>query len=536
VLSQIKGKQVPAISYIPSKAIIRQSCGCFPHSIAYVDSAIKYHIFNPVKPSAHLEIDQKKILDHTVRELESINIDNKILYEWLKKVLQSIISCINRGDYQDKELYRIITQLPILHTAVFDNEAFWYNIIRILYLDIVFVLQDNNAMKVLELIYQKAKLFLSELFQKPDPFQIMNEKEMVWRLHDSSNVLTTSFDLNQLLAEIADRLPYLGIKTGYISFYKDQVKQKSDYIWDIPQESKLLLMFDDDRHFSMTDGEIVFPTLELIPKKYFAFDKRFTFIIMPLFFKNEHFGFIILELGARVETIYDTLRGYISSSLKGALNFQKQIEVEELLTQKKEDLSLNLEKIQKAMGAFIQTMNSTMEVRDPYTANHQVRVSDLARKISTEMKLDHNTIESIRMAGVIHDLGKICVPAEILNKPGRLTVPEFDIIKSHPKIAYDIIKHIDFPWPIAEIILQHHERLDGSGYPQHLKNKKILLEAQILAVADTVEAMATHRPYRPALGIDKTLAEINKNKGILYNAEAVDACVRLFRGKGYTFR
>ncbi len=298
----------------------------------------------------------------------------------------------------------------------------------------------------------------------------------------------------------------------------------------------MLLAFYNNQYFLMREKNIFFPTLELIPKKYYPPGKRRTLIVMPLFFKEEQYGFIIFELGTKVEYIYEQLRAYISSSLKGTLIFKKQNEAEELLRQKKEDLSSNLEKMRKAMGAFIETMNSTMAVRDPYTANHQVRVADLARRIATEMELDPNIIESIRMAGVIHDMGKICVPAEILNKPGRLTAPEFDIIKSHPQIAYDILKHIDFPWPIAQIILQHHERLNGLGYPQHLKDKKILLEAKILAVADTVEAMATHRPYRPALGVNKALDEIMKNSGVLYNAEAVDACVTLFRKKKYKLK
>jgi HD-GYP domain-containing protein (c-di-GMP phosphodiesterase class II) len=298
----------------------------------------------------------------------------------------------------------------------------------------------------------------------------------------------------------------------------------------------LILASYNNQYVSIKDKKIIFPTLELVPKKYLPTYKRHTMVLMPLFFREEHFGFIIFELGPRVETIYETLRGYISSSLKGAFLFKQQNEAEELLRRQREDLSQNLKKMRKAMGGFIKTMNSTVEVRDPYTANHQVRVSDLARCIATEMKLDPNIIESIRMSAVIHDLGKIYVPAEILNKPGRLTAHEFNIIKSHPQVAFDILMHIDFPWPIAQIILQHHERLDGSGYPQRLKQKKILLEAKILAVADTVEAMSTHRPYRPALGIEKALAEIVKNKGVLYDAEVVDACVRLFRKKGYKFK
>ena len=133
------------------------------------------------------------------------------------------------------------------------------------------------------------------------------------------------------------------------------------------------------------------------------------------------------------------------------------------------------------------------------------------------------------MAGVIHDIGKMVVPAEILSKPGKITEHEFGIIKSHPEVGYNILKKIDFPWPIAQIVYQHHERMDGSGYPQGLLGKDILLEARIMAVADVVEAMASHRPYRPALGIDMALEEISKNRGVIYDPEAVDACLRIFK-------
>jgi PAS domain S-box-containing protein/putative nucleotidyltransferase with HDIG domain len=194
-----------------------------------------------------------------------------------------------------------------------------------------------------------------------------------------------------------------------------------------------------------------------------------------------------------------------------------------------------LEDLRKAMGATIQAITHVVETRDPYTAGHQKRVADLARTIATEMNLPHNRIEGIRMAGVIHDIGKISVPAEILAKPGKLTKKEFELIKDHPQTGYDILRDVEFPWPIATIILQHHEKIDGSGYPQGLKGEEICLEARILAVADVVEAIASHRPYRPAHGIDAALEEVEKNKGILYDAEVVEACLRLVREKQFAF-
>ena len=190
-------------------------------------------------------------------------------------------------------------------------------------------------------------------------------------------------------------------------------------------------------------------------------------------------------------------------------------------------------KLDKTLSAVIQTIALTVEMRDPYTAGHQHGVARLACAIAEEMGLPQEKINGMRVVGTIHDIGKICVPAEILSKPGRITEAEFSIIKEHPKTGYDILKGIDFPWPVALAVLQHHERLNGSGYPGRLSGDSIILEARVLAVSDVVEAMASHRPYRPALGIDKALEEISQKRGSLYDSTVVDACLKLFKEKGY---
>jgi PAS domain S-box-containing protein len=203
--------------------------------------------------------------------------------------------------------------------------------------------------------------------------------------------------------------------------------------------------------------------------------------------------------------------------------------MDEDITNQKE----SAERIKKALSATVQAITVTVETRDPYTAGHQRRVADVARAIATEMNLSVNQIEGILMAAAIHDLGKISVPAEILSKPTKLTKLEFDLIKTHSQSGYDILKDIDFPWPVARAVLEHHERVNGSGYPNGLTGDNILLESRIMAVADVVESMASHRPYRPSLGIDAALNEISKNKGVLYDLEVSDACLRLFREKGF---
>jgi PAS domain S-box-containing protein len=197
------------------------------------------------------------------------------------------------------------------------------------------------------------------------------------------------------------------------------------------------------------------------------------------------------------------------------------------------ELKKTLESLRKAFGATVGVMVSVVEMRDPYTAGHQRRVTDLACAIATETGLAQEKIEGIRMAGSIHDIGKLSIPAEILVKPTRLTDVEFTLVKGHPRSGYEMLKDVESLWPLAEIVYQHHERMDGSGYPRNLKGDEIIMEARIMAVADVVEAMASHRPYRPALGINAALEEIQKHRGILYDADVADACLRLFREKGY---
>jgi len=201
--------------------------------------------------------------------------------------------------------------------------------------------------------------------------------------------------------------------------------------------------------------------------------------------------------------------------------------------QAQEKLNETLERLRKALDITIQVMVNVVEARDPYTAGHQNRVADLACAIGDEMGLAGDKIDGLRMAGLTHDLGKLSVPSEILVKPTRLTEIEFSLVKEHSRSGYEILKDVESPWPLAEVAHQHHERIDGSGYPQNLKGEEILMDARIMAVADVVEAMASHRPYRPALGINAALEEIERNKGILYDDSVVDACLRLFREKGY---
>ncbi|MDD5272679.1 MAG: HD domain-containing protein, partial [Methylovulum sp.] len=191
--------------------------------------------------------------------------------------------------------------------------------------------------------------------------------------------------------------------------------------------------------------------------------------------------------------------------------------------------------LRQSLEQSIEAIAATVEARDPYTAGHQRRVGELATAIAKEMGLPEAQANGIHLAAIIHDLGKIRIPAEILSRPCQLSHNEYMLIKEHPQAGYDILKNKKFPWPIADIVLQHHERLDGSGYPQGLKDGQILLEAKIIAVADVVDAMSSHRPYRPALGVEAALDEIRRGQGPVYDTVVVDACLRLFTEKGFLF-
>jgi len=211
---------------------------------------------------------------------------------------------------------------------------------------------------------------------------------------------------------------------------------------------------------------------------------------------------------------------------------------QELVERKRaeEESKQHSEKLQELIDGITKAIALTTEMRDPYTSGHQQRVTQLACAIAKEMGLNKKVIAGIRVAGSLHDIGKMYVPGEILTKSGGLTEIEFDLVKTHPEAGYSILKMIEFPWPVAQIVLQHHERMDGSGYPAGLSAKDILLEARILGVADVVEAITSHRPYRPALGIDKALEEISQNRGSLYDLGVVDACLKLFTEKRFKFR
>ena len=209
--------------------------------------------------------------------------------------------------------------------------------------------------------------------------------------------------------------------------------------------------------------------------------------------------------------------------------------VKVMCNQLEKELKQTYKKLQKFIEGTAYIIMKVVETRDPYSIGHQQRVSKLATAIAQEMKLPQDKIEGTKIASLVHDIGKVNLPTEIISKPSKLIEVEFNLIKNYPKVGSDILKKVDFPWPIAEIVFQHQEKIDGSGYPRGLKGDEICIEAKILGVANVVEAMSSYKSYRPALSIDEALTEIIKNKNILFDPEVVDTCTKLFKEKGFKF-
>ena len=265
-----------------------------------------------------------------------------------------------------------------------------------------------------------------------------------------------------------------------------------------------------------------FPIVKLKITKWMESDIQNELSVWYRIFKND--GTLLWIEDRMVKVVSGTNEKYITGVMMDNTNLKTT----------EENLKESYLKLQKLLQETVTGLIAAVEIRDPYTAGHQKRVTALAMDIAKEMRLDKETIDGICIAASIHDIGKINIPSGILSKPGKLSSAEFDLIKVHPVYGYEILKNIEFPWPIADIVLQHHERYDGSSYPKGLSGNDILLEARIICVADVIESMVSHRPYRPALGIIEAIEEIHSNKGTLYDPKVVDACTAVFNN-GFRF-
>jgi hemerythrin-like metal-binding protein len=236
------------------------------------------------------------------------------------------------------------------------------------------------------------------------------------------------------------------------------------------------------------------------------------------------------RLGGDTKILIDLILSIYDSLSVNTLSLMRELKYR---TEQEEKIKQYAQTLEASFMKMVRLATTLSEMRDPYTAGHEERVAKISVAIGKEMGLDEHRLEGLKVGGHLHDLGKMSIPVEILSKPTHLTPFEFELIKQHPQAGYDVLKDVGFPWPVDIIALQHHERIDGSGYPNGLKGDEISLEARIIAVADVVESMSSHRPYRPSLGLERALAEIERGRGTIYDAVVVDSCLRLFREKGY---
>lgn len=524
VLDLIRHKKIPFQTKIPTKLIVRDSCGCFSELTAKAaGGGIRFN--PPIAINSLLVKNRKQILAEIIHNTRHLLADGKT-NRYIQLIEPVLDAMFDELDKQHKNGFLKTFSKVLRQTARDDLSLFkWQEILSELRRSILPYISDPGVLNQVEDLWHQARVLNGEM-------AILKEKRRIHESLENSDVLNLireellfTLDMAHLVDVLAKRLPETGVKSCYMSAFNDP--DHSSYL-----TSKLILAFNEQGPIPTTGQNMIFPSRQLIPSHVLPKNKPFNMIVVSLNYAQTQFGLVLFDIGLNNVSICSSLRRILCSAIQGVTLFNQVQEHAKYLVAEQEHLKNEME-LRKVIEAFIKTIALTVETRDPYTAGHQFRVAELACAIGNELGLPREKMEGLRMASIVHDLGKIYVPVDILNKPGRLRDVELNLIKIHPEIAFDILKSFDFPWPIAQIILQHHERLNGSGYPSGLLSDQIMFEAKILAVADVIEAMASHRPYRPALGINVALKEISDKRGILYEPEVVDVCLRLFQEKGY---
>jgi PAS domain S-box-containing protein/putative nucleotidyltransferase with HDIG domain len=343
--------------------------------------------------------------------------------------------------------------------------------------------------------------------------------------------------------KLREKIVGLGEHSFRRSYYPELQKRLADleqFHSLLDHSNDMIFMLDQDGRFTYVNRSVC----DLLHYCSDELSRMTVYDIMPFIGRDVLASLLSgQKASARFETEFrgrggQTIPFEVSLRIVSSDHSRRVIAVSRDITEHKQDrerLQQSYVKLESMTMSIINAISKVVEMRDPYTAGHQRHVSQLAHAIAREMEVSEERAEWIRIAGLIHDIGKLNVPAEILSKPGKLTPLEFEIIKIHPSAGYEIVKLIDFPQQVAEVAHQHQERLDGSGYPRGLKGEEICIEARIVSVADVIEAMAFPRPYREVIGLEKALRDIARGKGILYYAPAVDSCLRLFREHRFIF-
>src|SRR5690554_2461221 len=497
----INKETVPQKIIVPTRPVFRESCGCL--SVTTVSAA------------------KSKFIQSTGSQ------GNKKLENSLKEKPAKLFDALQKQLLTKKSKVFLETCYDLLQEALWTDEDIfsWQIFLSELRYNLASCISADKVGGEIEDLWHQARVMIGEKAILKEKIKHHESIQTNTTLNLLREELLVTLNMQQLIEVLAQRLPELGVTGCYLSkFCADNDLAGG--------AAKLILAYNEQGRLKIDENRpVIFDSCQLVPPGLQPAEKQHAWFVVSLNFAKTQFGFVVFEVERPDGALYGALRRIICNALQGVM-LSKQLQAQEIEIIAQQEHLRNMVKLRKIMEGFIQTIAVTVEKRDPYTAGHQKRVAFLARAVAKEMSLPAEKIEAVRMAGIVHDLGKIYVPAEILNKPGRLLDIEFNLIKNHARVGYDILKAVDFPWPIAKIILQHHERLNGSGYPLALKRNEIVLEAKILAVADVIEAMASHRPYRAALSIDTALDEIFKNRGVLYEPAVVDACLRLFK-KGF---
>jgi HD-GYP domain-containing protein (c-di-GMP phosphodiesterase class II)/DNA-binding LacI/PurR family transcriptional regulator len=520
VVQLIEKQSVPEKILLPVELIVRQSCGCSPQPVLE-----EIHHPSGGKRGADVRFPAEGTIDRlrpefgpvlteemrqSIHELVQILLapskdedggNRKFLARW-NGIIDEVIVRGHPADFLERvliEINRSIVSGPRLGLA---------------------------SLKKADVILQNAwYLLLKKLTNLEKSRQYRLEREDIILQYFRTQTASEPSE-DEMIDPIRYFIPRLGIQNFFLAEFEPRADPACT-------SARILLYQCQDPDIVLSKD--LFPSRRLIPGGIRSLPTGSNWMVEPISLYDE-IGFIVLEMSDRNLIIYSQIMTIVSSYLQEFLLLNQLQNQTGNLQRQSEELTQSVDYLRKIMGAVIQTLSMMVEAKDPYTAGHERRVADLARSIAAEMGLPFEKTEAVRLSSIIHDIGKLYIPSEILNKPGKLLDAEFSLIKLHPKIAFDILKNIEFPWPLAEIIYQHHERCDGSGYPRGLGNHEILLESRIIAVADVVEAMASHRPYRPSLGIDRALKEIADNRGIKFDPEIVDTCLKLFREKGYSLK
>ncbi len=502
LFGMIEKKEVPQTVVLNTELIIRDSCSylCSSKSLGPGSAGLE-----TADAGINSLMDYLKSANPLIR-------DQKNVRPFVKKIIKVFMSSIEKKN--PDIFFKLMNKMAGDNVFENNNTIDFYSLITGLR-NIVLPPLDPEQKKTGEYICFNSLMIFARKIAKNQILVYDELSTFQQTLNSFQQDLYTTLKTRDQIRILERRLPELGIKSGFLSLFSGNSNLSI----------KPVMAYNENGIINMAKTAEIPIKYNPIPAALLIPDQRYTYIIELL----AGIGIIGMEMvSIEKRLIYRNLREYLGIAFNSSKLFSE-------LQEQKNQLNTNLKELRMAMEGYLQTMASILETRDPYTAGHQRRVADLARSIAAEMGLPKEQKECIRMAGIVHDIGKIRIPAEILNKPTKLSAVEFELIKNHPSLAYNVLQNINFPWPLAEVVYQHHERINGSGYPRGLTGDQMRIESKILCVADVIEAMASYRPYRPALGISKALEEIARNKGVLYDSTAVEACLRLFKEKGYKF-